>query len=67
MFSHADNYENLTRHVIQNDCGRRGLGFGHVAFFRNLASYHQISIDTFLFQMKHSDKELYWTMMKLNG
>lgn len=47
--------------------GRRGLGFGHAALFRNLASCHQISIDSFLLQMKHGDKDLYWTLMRSNG
>ena len=54
-------------HILRNDPGRRGLSFAHTAFLRNLASCHQVAADTFLCQMKRSDSDLYWTIMKLNG
>ena len=43
------------------------MSFAHVAFLRNLASYHQVAADTFLCQVKRSDIDHYWTVMKLNG
>ena len=45
VFESPDLKNNSLIHVLQNHPGRRGLGFGHSAFFRNLASCHQISTD----------------------